>query len=221
MPAASSIVMPAMLLPGVVLFPHALLPLHLFEPRYRDMLEMALAGDSCFAIAGGGADDDSGNWEGTIATVGIVRDRRQNPDGTSDLVLQGVWRGRIAQVELEPFPRLRLRRLEEKVGGTVAELAEARDSVLRAARRVSRLGGEMPRAILAFLNSLDEPAAFANTASHLLFDDLPHRLKLLEASSTLTQLETLASSLEAKAALRSLEKLLPQGGEDDDSVQLN
>ena len=32
-------------LPDVVLFPHALLPLHIFEPRYRQMTEDALAGD--------------------------------------------------------------------------------------------------------------------------------------------------------------------------------
>ena len=34
-----------MILNGVTLFPHQLLPLHIFEPRYREMLEDALTGD--------------------------------------------------------------------------------------------------------------------------------------------------------------------------------
>ena len=37
-------------LPGVVLFPHAVLPLHIFEPRYRQMTEDALASDRLIAI---------------------------------------------------------------------------------------------------------------------------------------------------------------------------
>ena len=37
-------------LPGVVLFPHAVLPLHIFEPRYRQMTEDALATDRLIAI---------------------------------------------------------------------------------------------------------------------------------------------------------------------------
>ncbi len=221
MSATSTVVTPAMLLPGVVLFPHALLPLHLFEPRYREMLEAALATDRAFAIAGGGTEDDSDDWNGTIATVGIVRDRRHNPDGTSDLVLQGSWRGRILKVDRAPFPRLHLKPLLPAAGGSPEALSECRQSVLKAARRVSRLGGEVPRAIIAFLNGLEEPDIFADTASHLLFDDLPHRLRLLSASDTLDQLTLLASSLEARAARRTLEKLLPEGGDDDDSLCLN
>jgi Lon protease-like protein len=37
-------------LPGVVLFPHSVLPLHIFEPRYRQMTEDALASDRLITI---------------------------------------------------------------------------------------------------------------------------------------------------------------------------
>ena len=37
-------------LPNLVLFPHAVLPLHIFEPRYRQMTEDALAGDQLVTI---------------------------------------------------------------------------------------------------------------------------------------------------------------------------
>ena len=38
-------------LPGLVLFPHAMQPLHIFEPRYCEMLRESLAGDQLIAMA--------------------------------------------------------------------------------------------------------------------------------------------------------------------------
>ena len=38
-------------LPGAVLFPYALLPLYIFEPRYRKMLEQALQLHRMFCVA--------------------------------------------------------------------------------------------------------------------------------------------------------------------------
>lgn len=38
-------------LPDLVVFPYAMQPLHIFEPRYRDMLDDALAGDGLIAMA--------------------------------------------------------------------------------------------------------------------------------------------------------------------------
>ena len=42
--------LPVMPLPGAVLFPHALLPLYIFEPRYRKMLEHALRKHRMFCV---------------------------------------------------------------------------------------------------------------------------------------------------------------------------
>ena len=42
---------PVMPLPGALLFPHALLPLHIFEPRYQEMLEHALREHRMFCVA--------------------------------------------------------------------------------------------------------------------------------------------------------------------------
>src|SRR5438876_10952179 len=42
---------PVMPSPGAVLFPHALLPLYIFEPRYREMLAHALAHERMFCVA--------------------------------------------------------------------------------------------------------------------------------------------------------------------------
>ena len=44
--------LPVMTLPGVAFFPQALLPLHIFEPRYRQMLSDVLAKDRLMAVVG-------------------------------------------------------------------------------------------------------------------------------------------------------------------------
>ena len=83
--------LPVMPLPGAVLFPHALLPLYIFEPRYRQMLEHALAHERIFAShwsdrpPGLASADDFFD----VATIGLIRACVGRSDGTSNLVLQG------------------------------------------------------------------------------------------------------------------------------------
>ena len=86
-------------LPGVVMFPHAVLPLHVFEPRYRQMTEDALANDRLIAIVqvSPGAD-----WQGSdepaieaIACLGKILKSERLPDGRFNFLLQGRKRIRI------------------------------------------------------------------------------------------------------------------------------
>lgn len=86
-------------LPGVVLFPHAVLPLHIFEPRYRQMTEEALATDRLVAIVQVLSDPrGSSDSEPPIADVAclgkILRSERLH-DGRFNFLLQGVSRVRI------------------------------------------------------------------------------------------------------------------------------
>ncbi|MFQ3671050.1 MAG: LON peptidase substrate-binding domain-containing protein [Verrucomicrobiia bacterium] len=90
-----------MVLPGVVLFPHSLLPLRIFEPRYRAMLAEALGSHRMFAV---GMPDPmvlgSRPRPRPVAGLGLIRACVENEDGTSNLLLQGV-----ARVRFETFLR--------------------------------------------------------------------------------------------------------------------
>ena len=97
---------PVMTIGGMVLFPQAVMPLHIFEPRYQEMLGEVLASDRIFAVA---ALDES-NPENKAkekpyltAGIGVVRACRTNEDGTSNLVIQG-----LARVQLETITRKNL-----------------------------------------------------------------------------------------------------------------
>ena len=86
-------------LPDLVLFPHAMQPLHIFEPRYCEMLSEALAGDHLIAMStltGGHA--VSMVSEPTIASticLGRIISHAEVEEGRHNLLLVGVRRARI------------------------------------------------------------------------------------------------------------------------------
>jgi Lon protease-like protein len=86
-------------LPNVVLFPNVFLPLHIFEPRYRQMVEDVLAGDRLIGVA-----LLKPGWEGEydgrpavydIGCVGLVTHADRLPDGRFNIVLRGLEKFRI------------------------------------------------------------------------------------------------------------------------------
>lgn len=88
-------------LPPVVLFPNAIVPLHIFEPRYRQMVRDALDGDQLIVMAGyeegwsGG--DDSKAPLSPIACVGSIVWNEKTSDGRYNLLLQGVVRVKLLE----------------------------------------------------------------------------------------------------------------------------
>ena len=95
-----------MLLPDCTLFPHGGLPLYIFEPRYRIMLEDALAGECVFAVARQKEDEEGGEEViSEIGTAGLVRASKEGQDGTSQLLLHGVIRVRFSEwIADSPYP---------------------------------------------------------------------------------------------------------------------
>lgn len=106
-------------LPDVVHFPHLLLPLHIFEPRYRAMVADALEGDRLLAMAllkPGAATTAGSPPIHDVVCLGRITANQQTEDGRYYLVLQGLSRARIvreenddlayrvAQLELLPDP---------------------------------------------------------------------------------------------------------------------
>lgn len=100
-------------LPNVTLFPGALLPLHVFEPRYRALVAEALGGRRIFAVArlkpGFEADYEGRPPVHEICGAGVMEELTERADGRYDLALRGIGRVRIVE-ELpptRPFRRVR------------------------------------------------------------------------------------------------------------------
>src|SRR3954464_9067572 len=91
--------LPLFPLPNVVLFPNVFLPLHIFEPRYREMVADALAGDRMLGMV-----LLRPGWEHTyegrpavypIGCSGVITHFEKLPDGRYNIVLRGLDRFRI------------------------------------------------------------------------------------------------------------------------------
>jgi len=137
--------MPDLLLPvfplGVVLFPGTLLPLHLFEPRYRKLLADVRAGDGRFGIipaVPGVAERDLP--VGRMGCVAEVTDVEVMPDGRANIVVTGRERFALtAFIEHDaPYHVATGTFVHDETGASPVALAVAADEVLANFTRVVR-----------------------------------------------------------------------------------
>jgi len=88
-------------LPNLVLFPYVVQPLHIFEPRYRQMTRDALAGDRLIAMVllrpGWEADYQGRPSLHPVACLGRVLAEQRLDDGRYNLLLRGLRRVRILE----------------------------------------------------------------------------------------------------------------------------
>jgi Lon protease-like protein len=102
-------------LPNLVMYPHVMQPLHIFEGRYREMLEDSLATDRLIAMAmlepGWETDYESRPPVSRYACLGKVVTHNRLSDGRYNLLLMGVGRIRIVE-EMPPLRSFRQAKVE-------------------------------------------------------------------------------------------------------------
>lgn len=143
---------PVLPLPNVVLFPRTYLPLHIFEPRYREMVADAAAGGGCLGITllKEGWEED---YYGTpamfpIGCVGRLVTVHKLPGGRSDILLQGLERYEIRQ----------------EVGGKSYRQAEIHLKALDKASTLDHaLRGELIRALKEYVATHDDGYRWQST----------------------------------------------------------
>lgn len=216
---------PVMTLPEMVFFPQSLLPLHIFEPRYRAMLRDVLQNDRLFAVAHLDASRPSGADSPEplhrIASVGVVRACQEAEDGTSNLLLQGICRVEIQDIVRElPYRVIAVRPLTCVPGGNHTQLEIMRLEVLRLLNTRRRLGTSGPKGITQFLESIDDFDAFADIAVFNLCSDASLKQRLLEELDTRRRLKLFATQLKFEIEQLRLRKKL-QGGLSEDDIASN
>jgi Lon protease-like protein len=191
-------IVPVMPLPGVLLFPHALLPLYIFEPRYREMLEHALNCDRMFAVAL--LKPQKTRWESSadffaVAGVGLIRACVGRGDGTSNLILQGLERVRFASFEQEhPFPLATIQQLESDY--TLSVETEALSAkVLELYSKFKREGRELPAKVDQYLSDLGDPEMLADLVAATFISDPLRKQRILEELSVNQRLRLLIQYL--------------------------
>ena len=208
---------------GTVLFPGALLPLHVFEPRYRALVADCLADDRCFGVVliSRGSEVGGGDERVDVGAEARIEAARPFDDGRWGLLARGTQRIEVVQwLEEALYPAALVRPLPDAEGGphegapapapaaVAAALETALASAATAVARARALAAELGRPLDAggaVFDEEDEPGAGAwDPASQLwrLCAAAPlgpfDRQRLLEAPGTRARaalLEELASAL--------------------------
>jgi Lon protease-like protein len=173
-------------LPGAVLFPHALLPLYIFEPRYRKMLEHALQQHRMFCVSL--IKPSCPDWHAPedffhLATAGLIRACVGRSDGTSKLILQGLQRVRFTGVQHEmPFPIAAIDPVESRDPTTVeTEALGAKVVELYGSLKHDRR--QLPAKLDRYLSELRDLEMLADLMGSTFVKDPLRRQRLLEEHS--------------------------------------
>jgi ATP-dependent Lon protease len=216
---------PVMTLPNLPFFPQALLPLHIFEPRYRHMLRDVLASNRIFAVAcldnAAAATEMRFEPPHRVACIGLVRACQKNENGTSNLLLQGLCRVAIEDIlGDEPYRRIRIRALASEPGAAPGVNAKLRLELSRLIKLKLRLTPGGAEGMTDLLKTVEDPEIFADIAAFNLCDNTPVKQKLLETLDVnrrlLLLLQVLRSEIEAAVLHLRL-----QGGLPDDQISQN
>ncbi|MEN8863268.1 MAG: LON peptidase substrate-binding domain-containing protein [Lentimonas sp.] len=215
---------PVMTLGNTALFPQAIMPLYIFEPRYREMLDHVLANDRIFAIAGlneAATDAEIFETPHRVAGVGLIRACQQNPDGTSNLILQGLARIEMESiVNEEPYRTARIKQVMSEIGGAPEAMRSIPTRIIALLKTQHRLGAEIPADVIRFLGTLEEPENVLDIAIYTLCSESPLKQDLLETRGIIPRFDKFSRYLVEEIEKLKIDRQL-KGGLDEDDVGNN
>ena len=203
-----------MTLPNATLFPQALLPLYVYEPRYRQMLADALHSHRMFSVAMQ-RPDRMREAPLPVAGLGLIRVSVGHKDGTSHLILQGITRVELEEpVRTRPYRIQRIRPLATPPCDSVAA-----DALLAKVRELLKerieLGWSLPppflpqskkskppqtlpassKEVMKYLDSIADPEQAADQVTMAVLQKATERQAILEAVEVETRLRRLIQFL--------------------------
>ncbi len=186
--------MPLFPLPGAVLYPHTLIPLHFFEERYRVLARDCAEGERVMALGtlvdGDAADDGALPAVHPIVTIGAIAASRRLPDGRWDIALKGLCRAEIIgeHASTEPYRLVHVRRLRDRERPDDRNQAAAlRSAVVQVANRLPALWPQLSPQLL----EARTPGALTDVVAGLFVDDAATRRALLDELRVGERIETL------------------------------
>jgi len=212
---------PAMTLRGTVLFPKAMMPLRIFEERYKQMLSDVLNDHRMFAIVG---ERENVSEEEAVteppfgmATVGLIRVSKKNDDQTSFVLLQGLQRVKIREiVREEPYRMFRIQPFHTLVE---PDQPVCRKEIIEQMEKNKALGGEVSDDILEYLRPMDDDIAFVDLVAFTLCKHVLRKQALLEVQRLGQRARMLLDDLKKENYKLELYKNMLGKQEDDGSLR--
>jgi Lon protease-like protein len=196
--------LPVFPLPDVVMFPHALMPLHIFEPRYRKLTRDALAGNRLMGLALLVEEELAGAPPPRFAPVlgvGEIVMAQELPDGRYNLVLRGRTRVHFDRelTSEEPYRLIAATEMPDQVPGTeeLGEAASSLRSLIFGLADALPEGGELLKQVVSAQSSAAE---LVNVVAAALVADTGSRQRLLETTDILARMEAVSDEVAAVTA---------------------
>ena len=181
--------LPLFPLPEVVLFPQEVLPLHIFESRYRIMLKSVLESDSKFGVV---RLDTKTKKVAEVGCCAQIIKHQTSDDGRSNIVTMGQQRFRVLDITREaPFCTALVSWIDDEPPINQDSLNKLSQSVLGALRDVVSLSGKLTDSETTLPEGLPEiPRELSFwIAAHLGGPAADEQQKLLEMRDTTIRLE--------------------------------
>lgn len=190
---------------GTPLVPGQMLPLQVFEPRYRALVETCMAGDRSFGVVliERGSEVGGGDVRFDVGTVARIDECAETPDGRYVLAAVGTERFRIAAwLPDDPFPRAEVEVVTDPESG--ADTLERRTAIVAGFQRVLHaarsLGAEIPNG----LTLADDPIRAGWEATALAPIGPLDVLTILSEDDPAARLDLVAAALADAAELLEL-----------------
>jgi hypothetical protein len=173
---AACTALPLFPLPGVMLIPGTTLPLHVFEPRYRQLVKDCVESGGPLAlpqvVVSPGVDLTGAPPLHPYAGVGFVRMHHSLPDGRYNIFVQGLARVKLSEELAETGHPYRVARaiLLEDDPYTGDELGRVGMQLRGLIAPLLARGGERGRAFLSGLSELD-PARVPDALAPMVLPD--------------------------------------------------
>lgn len=199
-------------LPGLVLFPHTHLPLHIFEPRYVSLVRDVLEQDQHMATANIRQSDQMDYFGNpkvykTITEARIV-DYHELPNDRYEILLEGVCRARILEeLPTEPYRVARAESLTDILHqADRSAINVEREEMLMLARKLAARFEMLDERLKNIENAHLHPGIIADVIASLVVKDTYARQGLLEELEVrrrirmvIVQLKTLLARLREQA----------------------
>jgi Lon protease-like protein len=198
---AAPISLPIFPLPDLTFFPHTMLPLHVFEARYRAMITDCLARDRRLAVVGLKPGYEA-SYEGKppvyrITGFGRIVQWERLATGRYNLLLRGEGRARIErELPTDTLYRLVAATPLDETGAGNAAVPVLASRVKARCRQVLSLVGRSSAELLATVEALEQPGELCDQVASALIPTAAIRQALLEELDVERRLERLTAALD-------------------------
>ncbi|CAN5260620.1 LON peptidase substrate-binding domain-containing protein [soil metagenome] len=188
---------------GSVLLPGMILPLHVFEERYRALVRHCLDDEAPFGVVliERGSEVGGGDVRSDVGTLAQVMRAEETPDGRWGVIAVGTERLRIdGWLADDPYPQARVEAWPDEPPTDLTPLAERYATQVSALRRVLAMAAEMGASVDAIVELPDDPLAGSHHLAALAPVGALDRQRLLAAPGPERRVEVFAELIDDVAA---------------------